>query len=409
MAERNRVLYQSEALWVGPIAGGAQGVHPELHRIQDISHDMDITRTDVFEFGRLAALTREIIEPPTVSLDFTYLLADGSNEANMGLEVCDGDAAGGSTHWINGSFPMAASGIIADTDKQEKNYYVVTAPEFKDLNDDKDVSVADDTRSVVGFGNAAISNYSVNAAVGDFARASISAEAYNLNFQSGLASSAGYLRGEVPSINKETNKAYDGHFNLSEPTTGDLSVFALRPGDISLKFGATDGSRDQTLQVGGAVLPNTDPDDTTEDLSDGLTPMHIQSFSIEMPVTRTPLNRLGSTFPYYRAVDFPLDVTLNVSAFLADVSTGNLVDLMCNAQDKRQIDIILDFPCSHSLNDSYGANMAYRLKGAVLQSQNFASTIGDNKTVDLTFTAQMGGSTDTSNGLFISGYQNDVS
>ena len=406
MAERNRVLYQSEAMWVGPVDGGAKALHPQLHRIQDISHDMDINRTDVFEFGRLAALSREIIEPPTVSLDFTYLLADGANEKNIGLEVCDRDANGGDAHWTAGTFPMAASGIIADTSKQEKNYYVVTSPEFTDVNDDNGKTIAGDTRSVVGFGNAAISNYSVNAAVGDFASASVSAEAYNLNFQSGQnAGGAGYLYGEVPSIDKSTNKAKDGQFYLAEPSTGDLSVFALRPGDITMKFGGENGGLDQSLQIGGAILPDIDPD--SEDAG-GQTPMHVQSFSIEMPVTRTPLNRLGSTFPYFRAVDFPLDVTLNVSAFLADVSTGNLVDLMCNSQDKRQIDIDCKFPCGDIYKND-DASMAFRLKGALLQSQNFASTIGDNKTVDLTFTAQIGGSTDTSNGLFLSGFLNNVS
>ena len=82
---RNRVIYQSEALYVGPTTGGFSSVHNELHRVQSISHDMSATRTDIFEFGRLAALDKVMIEAPTVSLDFSYLLTNGENEKNIGL------------------------------------------------------------------------------------------------------------------------------------------------------------------------------------------------------------------------------------------------------------------------------------------------------------------------------------
>ena len=45
----------------------------------------------------------------------------------------------------------------------------------------------------------------------------------------------------------------------------------------------------------------------------------------------------------------------------------------------------------------------YIFKGARLESESFSSTIGDNKTVDLTFSAQVGGSDDPNNGVYISG------
>lgn len=56
------------------------------------------------------------------------------------------------------------------------------------------------------------------------------------------------------------------------------------------------------------------------------------------------------------------------------------------------------------LKDSAGTpTMAYRVKGAQLVSENFSSAIGSNKTVDINFTAQLGGPTDTNAGLFMSG------
>lgn len=50
--------------------------------------------------------------------------------------------------------------------------------------------------------------------------------------------------------------------------------------------------------------------------------------------------------------------------------------------------------------------MIYTIKNARLEGESFSSSIGDNKTVDLTFSAQVGGPQDTGNGLFISGSRN---
>ena len=47
--------------------------------------------------------------------------------------------------------------------------------------------------------------------------------------------------------------------------------------------------------------------------------------------------------------------------------------------------------------------MQYVVKGALLESESFSSSIGDNKTVDLTFNAQIGGPEDDARGVRILG------
>ena len=47
--------------------------------------------------------------------------------------------------------------------------------------------------------------------------------------------------------------------------------------------------------------------------------------------------------------------------------------------------------------------ITFKVKNARLESENFTSAIGDNETVDITFSAQIGGSNDTENGLFMEG------
>ena len=392
---RNRIIYQSEALFVGPTTGGTTGDHSELHRVQDISHDMSATRTDIYEFGRLAALDRQIIEAPTVSLDFSYLLTDGQNEADMGMIVDGITEISTDASFLSGILKDDLNGGL------EKNYYVVTVPEGEDADDDEANWSSDNynSRSVVGFGNGVISNYSVNGAVGDFASASVSIEAYNVSFISGQSDTTAWVTGAtLPSVDKGTNGLQDGGFELAQPTTGNSNVFALRPGDITMDF-KRDGSSTNELSVGGAILPNGDPDGGAANPQS----MHLQNFSIEAPLARTSLTRLGSTFPYFKAIDFPQECTVNTSAYLADVSTGSLVNLICDDQ-RYDVEVLMKVPCAGDVDDDSGAtNLKYTIKNAVLVSQNFSASIGDTKTVDLSFTATYGGARDTGNGLFISG------
>ena len=205
----------------------------------------------------------------------------------------------------------------------------------------------------------------------------------------------------LPSINKGNNSIRDGDFELPNSTTGvgTLNVFALRPGDIVFDFNATsagaiDTTSENPIAIGGAVLPTgnaKDPDNITEGAANA-EPVHIQSFSIDAPLSRTPLTRLGSTFPYARPIDFPQSCTMNVSAYLADVTTGSLLDLLC-ADNSRNIAVNIRIPCSKTDTvTSANTELKYVMKNAKLTSQNFAATIGDTKTVDLVFEGQWGGS-----------------
>ena len=110
MATRNRVIYQSEAVYVSqsgyngdltatsgyaPTALGkptvadanARDAVMDLHRVQSANYSFSIARQDVNQFGELAAIDRIITETPTVSLDTSYILANLDNEHKLGFEV----------------------------------------------------------------------------------------------------------------------------------------------------------------------------------------------------------------------------------------------------------------------------------------------------------------------------------
>ena len=366
---RKRVIYQSEALFSA--ATGATGPTDinQIHRVQDISHSVEVARTDVNEFGKLAALSREVIEVPTVSADFSYYVIDGHNEASgLGLTV-NGHNTSASTNCLSGI--MNTSEGVA-----EKNYYVLTVPEGSDATQDSPYdATAYAAQGVIGIGNGFLTSYGFSASVGEIPTASISVEASNLRFDT---SGSGFAN---PAIDIDGN-AVSSTVQLPTSSTGDLQAFAVRPGDIRVDFGT------DKLKQGGAVL---------EGMQGSESKACVQSVSIDLPLSRTPLQCMGSIFPKSRELDLPISTTLTVNANLADISSGALNDLLCSDASARNITVELYTRCKENRIMKFG------FSGAQLDSQSMSSSIGDNKSVDLTFSAQVGGPQDAKNGLFISG------
>ncbi|SVE33731.1 uncharacterized protein METZ01_LOCUS486585, partial [marine metagenome] len=67
---RNRIIYQSEALFAGQKSStDITAAHPDdgaairqLHRVQSANYAFNIARTDVNQFGELAAIDRVVLD-----------------------------------------------------------------------------------------------------------------------------------------------------------------------------------------------------------------------------------------------------------------------------------------------------------------------------------------------------------
>ena len=89
---RNRVIYQSEAVYVSQdvnATGVATGDRDAavLDGVQNANYSFSISRQDVNCFGQLASLDRIITETPTVSFDASYYLANFGNENKLGFHI----------------------------------------------------------------------------------------------------------------------------------------------------------------------------------------------------------------------------------------------------------------------------------------------------------------------------------
>jgi len=180
-------------------------------------------------------------------------------------------------------------------------------------------------------------------------------------------------------------------------TTGE-GVSALRPGDI-------------TVNLKNAGLLARQVSGSSENVLEGSA--HVQSISVNVPMSRTVLQRLGNTFGFSRELDVPITATLTVNALVADLKdpvsdskagvSTNMLDLLCGSHKKDLSITLRDPSCIDCNKDKQATGMHYSFRGAQLESESYSSSIGDNKSVDLTFTCQIGGPTDTEDGVFISG------
>jgi hypothetical protein len=364
---RNRTISQSEALFVGPITGVATGYHlniggtggvnlvRQLHRVQTIGYSASVTRTPVNQYGQLDALERIILEAPTVSLNFDYLVANTYNANTLGFTT-DGSAS-------------VVSGILTKA-SDERNYFVVTSREGSDIiNNTTD---ADSTKFTTAVGNGFISNFSAEGSVGNFPVERVTVAGLNLVTyigSTGLANPA-----IVPSGGQRVSTLGVNNFTIPSAVSGvDGAVSAIRPGDI-------------TLNIPAAVF------------GPAVSDLKIQSYNISVPLSRQPLTKLGSPFAFSQEIQFPIDVTLAVEADLGDMITGDLSLLYCTDL-AQQIDIDLRRP---QCGGGGPIAVRYRLVGCKLDTYNTTSSIGANKRVSLNYVTTLGGPQAT-NGLFVSG------
>jgi hypothetical protein len=261
-----------------------------------------------------------------------------------------------------------------ETLKKEKNLYLLTVQEGVDAFEPTTFSGNRTQHSVIGFGNSTLTSYKASFQVGEIPRADIEMECGNIVFFTGQSSGL-----KNPAINRVSGGTADtGLFILSAPSTGTSIVDVLKAGDVTINFTNT-----QTV-VGGSNWSG----------------IHIQSADIDVPLSRTPIERLGDELPFAKPLDFPLNVTCSISALVTDFTTGALQHVLtgCAFGGGTDITISASNRCNNSLD-----TIKYIFKNAVLDSQNFSIGLEDNETVDLTFSAQIGGITTTSAGLFMTG------
>lgn len=365
---RNRVLYNVSALYASESIGSqASGKHVQLKRVQSFGSSTEIVRQDVLQLGQLSRLDSVVVSPPNVTADLKYLLSDGANELGLGFYIQSPSSTG------EASFP---SGHLATSSGY--NLYEVIGSEGIDLNYESSLS----GKVVRGYGNAFLSNYSVEAAVGGFPTVTVSFEASNTN--AGTYVYTPNATGiNTPAIDPVAGipLTQNTGVTLPTPTTGSGPT-CLRPGDLSISFGNLTSTSSTKASSFHALT--------------GVDGLRVQNISLSIPLSREPIEQLGSRFPFARPVKFPVTATLTVSALANEIVSRNLASMLDDSSEN-DINITINQPGG-------AAGMLYSFRGARFDSEKSSLDLSSNKTVDLSFSTQIGGiSANTSRGIYVSG------
>ncbi len=359
---RRRTIAQNLALFVGlSTATGENGSNlAQIYGLQSLNYNWSNPKEDVLIYGQGAPITREAIGSPEVSLDFSYLLSNVDTQYFLGFSL---DSA-----------PTPFLSTILDGTKDQKNYFVFIAP---DGSDTIGLSGASAGIGVLGIGNGFINSYSIEGAVGSFPTASVTVQGLNIKTYTGGVSQP------IPAVNPTTGLEITG-YTFTIPTVIDYTTYndpvdipaVIKPGDIVLN-----------LASAGGIF---------HDYASAC----VQSFNLSFDLNRSEQLCLGSKYAVSRDIQFPINVNFEVEILAKDIRTGSLANFFCQTGLHNAN---LSFKRS-SCTGSAGEMVGIELKRLSFEGQSWNTSVGsDPQTVTTTWVGQIGGTSDTSNGMFMSG------
>ncbi len=355
-----RIIYQSLALYASQVdATGVQtgaGSIAEITRVTDFNDDFNRTLTNVTVFGQLSPIDRIDLEAPTVNGSFTYFPTNGMNERAIGLTVSSGAQP----------FVSCISGILSKT-TDSKDFYMLVTEQGSDAN-----GYVGAYSGVIGLGNSFITSWDLKIAVGALVNSTVSLEALNWVAYSNLDGTQ-----DIPAVN--TN---------GFPITGVPFVLPIYSTNQTVGQVAA-------LQYGQATI------NLTGDFGFGATSnnYNIQSANLTIPLARTPIQRLGSRYPFTREINFPVIATFQVEAEITGISNKNLANILC--EGPQNFSIRIDQP--YCAAQTPVAAFIISGKNAKVLSVSQPNTVGSNSTVTVNYELTIGSAQDLNAGVFISG------
>ena len=431
---RPNVIYNCQGLFVGPApetgynfiaytGGSPTNDHSNLYqqlnllhpidRVQSISYSINVPHTNVTQINKRGMVDRPIVNYPTVSLNFNYLLCGTKNEARLGFNVNYPQfeySFNGEPYYSDNLNVSLLSGFYEENKNRKilrpgatfavnqyrdcRNFYVAVNQEGNDLDKpyfkenfaEADVNQGIDPNApdyhVIGFGNCYLQSYSTQGAVGELASASASYIAYNVEFN---MSGSGF---KAPDIDTKSGTPFGTNDVVIPRVLANEGYPALKGGDISITTDSFSG------------------------LGVDFDKLHIQSYNIDINLNKQPLPNMGYRFPVDNRPDDSILANLSIQGIVESGNSGSLVDLI-------EINSGYDFTikvnptrCSGSTAAPINAGaipiergdeaLRYSVVGAKLENFGYNSSIGENKVFDASFSVEINPD-DRTNGLFISG------
>lgn len=331
------------------------------------------------------------------------------------------------------------SGSMYSNLREDKSVLIAVGREQFDLTGYGNRENGYSGTDIIGIGNCYITDYSISAGVGDFAKASVSMVGSNVRYSCEGSGEGGYSwldninqmaflmtqlngfinlqdGGMIP-LGSSERKIYKGGVQIPsldlvnsgidpvgpvverggesvqlgagiefDPAMHKSPVSAIPPGGINVNV--------KNLNVGGPILSGLYEGSCTKGSA------NIQNFNISLPFDRENLYGFGSMHAYGRKMKYPQVGTISFSLLASAFNTGDLRTMFCD-DEEYEIEINLnnqcDFTCAPS--SEHETYIKYIINNAKFDNYSFNESIGSIATVDCSFSFGVS----RNNGFFMSG------
>ena len=321
--------------------------------VQDASFSIDFPHEQLKQIGNASYAVNDTFYQPDVTLDISYFPnIDLNNERFNFFSL--GSA--------NGLRPALSGVANAST-----NFYVFNDPVqgqdgFADLSFSSALNLSG--FEVLAFGNAFLTNYSLNYAIGGMPLVSTSYICSNMEFETITGDSM-----ESVAINLESgNNNNVGRCNFNF-THGSKDPALVQP------IGGGSKVTMENLQVGGQILSGVH---------------YLQSVNLNLNLPRISSYGLGSDFAYNRKLQLPAQGSFTVNSLVSGFDEGQITGLLAN-ESSYSFDLILQ--------DDGSDKVLYRVQQAKLEGFSYGMSVNNQMNFDCSFTFPV----NEGGGLLISG------
>jgi hypothetical protein len=270
--------------------------------VNSLSYGFNNVRADTSQLGSQDSYDENIIRQPDVNLKMSYGFSPTfANEELMGL-IYNLDA-------------KSKFSITKGLTESSSNFYLYNHPEQEqDALEYIKNGAFPNGGEIVSIGNAYLTNYSMNFALGAFPTVDVEFDCSNIkieNYSSQLI--------ESPAINLESgNNVGVGSMNILDTKYYEPSKFGglynldrtkietILPKDINFQM--------DNLTIGGQKLE--------------LENHRINQFSVTVPLQRSNSYRLGSDYVCSRKLNYPIKATLSISSLVTNLEAGFISGLV---------------------------------------------------------------------------------
>lgn len=340
---------------ISPESGAAQFWSGErlkqFSRIQSSDFSFNINRAAQ---GKLNSFYEDepIVETNFVDFNFSYYTTDGYNESLLGF-------------YVDGKY-SSINNLITGT----KDYFVSYQDEDK-------------TIKTISFGNGRLQNYSLNLSVNQLATSSVSVKCQNVMVNDSTSGSIPRLREdgsldggafEIPTLN-------DPHFS-PKTASGVQDISAISQGQIELDFTNLSGL--------GLSLDSSK--------------FYPQTLNLSIDFPENIINKIGQQQPVKRTSYLPFRLRLSSEILATDQEISELQKISCIKQD---VNINLYSPKCSYINEEWeekrSKKLSFHIKNLKLVEQSNSVSIGNKKTINVTWESQLYDSDIKANQFLMSG------